>query len=305
MSHNYDILLPGGYFCDLIFTGLPVLPRLGADIFGSGFDMVPGACFYTALALHRLGLRVGWDCDFGDDFYSRFVLDAATSEGIDTSLFRLHAHSLRRISVSFSFAHDRGFISYKDDFESPSPIPTIERHQPRCLLLSSLHSGPQLHALADATHAYGGLVYMDCQSRPETLADPQVVAAIRAVDIFAPNREEALSLTGEPSVEAALARLAELVPLAIIKLDAEGAVARRGDEVAYARGFPVAVVDTTGAGDCFNAGFLYGHLRGMPLEESLRCGNICGGLAASARGGGAMPTAAQLEGWLERYPFSA
>jgi sugar/nucleoside kinase (ribokinase family) len=302
MLHDYDVLLPGGYYCDLIFTGLPELPRLGADLFGTGFDMVPGACFYTALALHRLGLRTGWACDFGDDFYSRFVLDAAAREGIDASLFRLHAQPLRRVSVSFSFAHDRGFISYKDELASSSHIPIIERHQPRCLLLSYLHYGPKLHALADATHAYGGLVYMDCQARPETLADPVVVAAIRAVDIFAPNREEALSLTGESSVEAALARLAELVPLAIIKLGAEGAVARRGAEVAYAPGIPVAVVDTTGAGDCFNAGFLYGHLRGRPLEESLRCGNICGGLATTARGGGAMPTAAQMHEWLGSYP---
>ncbi|MFL5803629.1 MAG: carbohydrate kinase family protein [Roseiflexaceae bacterium] len=295
MPDDYDVLLPGGYYCDLIFTGLPELPRLGADLFGTGFDMVPGACFYTVLALHRLGLRVGWACDFGDDCYSRFVLDAAAREGIDDRLFRLHARPLRRVSVSFSFAHDRGFISYKDEFASPSPIPIIERYRPRCLLLSYLHVGPQLHTLAATTHAYGGLVYMDCQARPETLADPQVVAAIRAIDIFAPNREEALQLTGASSVEVALARLAELVPLAVIKLGAEGAVARRGDQVAHAPGIPVAVVDTTGAGDCFNAGFLYGYLRGMALEDCLRRGNICGGLATAARGCGATPTAAQVE----------
>lgn len=302
MHHDYDVLLPGGYFCDLIFTGLPGLPRLGADLFGTGFDMVPGACFYTVLALKRLGLRVGWACDFGDDFYSRFVLDAAVREGIDDSLFRRHEHPLRRVSVSFSFAHNRGFISYMDEFASPSSIPLIERHQPRCLLLSYLHYGPQLHALADATHAYGGLVYMDCQARAETLADPQVAAAIRAVDIFAPNHEEALALTGQASVEAALARLAELVPLAIIKLGAAGAVARRGDELAHATGIPVAVVDTTGAGDCFNAGFLYGYLRGMALEECLRRGNICGGLATTTRGCEATPTAAQIEEWLRCSP---
>src|SRR5262249_17990029 len=300
--HDYDVLLPGGYFCDLIFTGLPDLPRLGADQFGSGFDMVPGACFYTVLALHRLGLRVGWGCDFGDGFYSRFVLDAAAREGLDDRRLRRPVHPLRRVSVSFSFAHDRGFISYKDEFAPPSPIPIIERYRPRCLLLSYLHYGVQLHALADAIHAYGGLVYMDCQARPETLDQPEVAAAVRAVDIFAPNREEALHLTGASSVEAALARLAELVPLAIIKLGAEGAVARRGDEVVYVPGMPVAVIDTTGAGDCFNAGFLYGYLNDMPLEECLRRGNICGGRATTTRGCAATPTAAQIEERLRHSP---
>src|SRR5689334_21512110 len=101
MSHDYDVLLPDGYFLDLIFTGLPDLPHLGADLFGTGFDMVPGAVFYTALALHRLGLRTGWACDFGDDFCSQRVIEAARQEGMDETLFRQHARPLRRISVSF------------------------------------------------------------------------------------------------------------------------------------------------------------------------------------------------------------
>jgi sugar/nucleoside kinase (ribokinase family) len=295
MTHDYDVLLTDGYFCDLIFTGLPELPRLGADLFGTGFDMVPGAVFYTALALHRLGVRAGWACDFGDDFASRFVLEAASREGIDDSLFRLHDRPLRRVSVAFSYAHDRGFISYQDPLPNDSPIPLIERHRPRIVLLSHLRYGPDLLALAEATHACGGLVYMDCQARPETLADPDVVAALRAVDIFAPNRDEALHLTGAATAEQALARLADLTPTVIVKCGADGAIAQRGDLVAGAPGIAVPVVDTTGAGDCFNAGFMDGYLRGEPLELCLRRGNICGGLATTARGGGALPTSAQVE----------
>jgi sugar/nucleoside kinase (ribokinase family) len=295
MVHNYDVLLPGGYYCDLIFTGLPELPRLGADMFGSGFDMVPGAVFYTALALHRLGLRTGWACDFGDDFCSRFVIDAARREGIDDRLFRHHPRSLRRISVAFSYAHDRGFISYQDELPKISPIPLIERHRPRCVMLSHLHYGDELLELAAATHRYGGLVYMDCQARPNTIAQPEVAAALRAVDFFAPNAAEALHLTGAASVEAALATLATLVPTAIVKRGAEGAIARRGEEVAQAPALAVDVLDTTGAGDCFNAGFVYGYLRGMSLEACLRRGNVCGGLSTTARGCTALPTAIQVE----------
>jgi sugar/nucleoside kinase (ribokinase family) len=300
MTHNYDVLLPDGYFCDLIFTGLPELPRLGADLFGTGFDMVPGAVFYTALALHRLGVHTGWACDFGDDFASRFVLEAARREGIDGGLFRLHDRPLRRISVAFSYAHDRGFISYQDALPNISPIPLIERHRPRVVLLSHLHTGPDLLALAEATHACGGLVYMDCQAHPETLDDPAAVAALRAVDIFAPNRDEALHLTGAATAEQALGRLAELIPLVIVKCGADGAIAWRGGEVARVPGLAVPVLDTTGAGDCFNAGFVDGYLRGEPLETCLRRGNICGGLSTTARGGGAVPTAAQVDAWMRR-----
>src|SRR5205085_6102624 len=114
------------------------------------------------------------------------------------------------------------------------------------------------------------------------------------------NASEALQLTGAATVEAALAQLAELTPLAIVKRGAQGAIAQAGQHMGRAPAIGVDVFDTTGAGDCFNAGFLYGHLRGLPLEDCLRCGNICGGLSTTARGGAAAPSAAQVEEWLRR-----
>lgn len=118
---------------------------------------------------------------------------------------------------------------------------------------------------------------MDCQSNEATLQDAGVVEAIRSVDVFAPNATEAQRLTGEGSVEEALACLAELAPLVLIKLGKDGVIARQGKQVVRSPAIKVEVVDTTGAGDCFNAGFLYGHLNGKPLEACLRYGNLCGG----------------------------
>ena len=62
-----DVMLAGVYFCDLIFTGLPNMPVLGQEIFGTGFDILPGGTFNTAVALHQLGLKVGWLCEFGSE----------------------------------------------------------------------------------------------------------------------------------------------------------------------------------------------------------------------------------------------
>ena len=295
MHHDYDVLLLGGYFCDLIFTGLPEMPHLGAEVYGTGFDMVPGAAFTTAIACRRLGLRVGWSCDFGDDFFSRFVLDAAQREGLPADLFRLHPFPLRQVSVSMSFPHDRSFISFAEPFDRPSPVPLIERHRPRAVLLSSLSYGDRHAALVEAAHGAGGLVYMDCQCNPATLETPGVIEALRRVDIFAPNETEALRLTGTPTLDAALDRLAALTSLVIVKRGAAGALARSAGREVRAPALSVAAFDTTGAGDCFNAGFLYGYLAGRPLEICLRCGNICGGLSTTAHGGGGLPTAARVE----------
>ena len=295
MARDYDVLLLGDYFCDLIFTGLPDLPRLGADLFGAEFDMVPGANYRTALACQRLGLRAAWLCNFGNDLFSRFVLDMAERDGLDTSLFHLHPFPLRRVSSAFSFVQDRGFISYMDPFPLPSPLEVIARHQPRAVLISHLAHDQSQAALAAAARDAGTLVYMDCQSDAATLAMPDVREALRRVDFFAPNESEALYLTGATTVEAALDQLAELAPVAVIKRGSAGAIARHGSDILRMPALSVTVADTTGAGDCFNAGFLYGHLGGLPLAECLRRGNICGGLATESRGTAPLPTAAQVE----------
>jgi sugar/nucleoside kinase (ribokinase family) len=294
MTHDYDVLMPGIYFCDLLFTGLPSMPRLGADLMGTGFDMAPGGSFTTALAFKRLGLRAGWACDFGDDMFSRFVLEAAAREGLDASLFRLHPFPVRRISVAISFPHDRGFVSFMDHVPPESPLPLIARHRPRCLLLPHLHYDAESLALIAEARGHGCLVYMDCQYTEATLATPGVAEALRAVDIFAPNEGEALALTGAATAEEALALLAELTPLAIIKRGDAGALASAAGRIVHAPPLLVEVVDTTGAGDCFNAGFLDGYLRGEPLEACMRRGNICGGLMTTARGVAGIPTAEQV-----------
>ena len=292
---DYDVLLLGSYYCDLIFNGLPELPRLGLDLFGTGFDLVAGGCFRSSTALKRLGLRAGWLCDFGDDLFSRLVLDMAAREGLDDSLFRHHPFPVRRISVAFSFVHDRGFISYADPLPPPAAADTIRAHPPRAVLISHLDYSPEQAAVVAAAREAGAFVFMDCQSVAVNLATPGVREAVARVDVFGPNESEALHLTGAPNVEAALAQLAAIAPAVVIKRGAQGALARAGDITLRSPALAVEVCDTTGAGDCFNAGFLYGHLTGCDLSGCLQRGNICGGLATIARDNGALPDAAALE----------
>jgi sugar/nucleoside kinase (ribokinase family) len=302
MAESYDVLLWGVYFCDLIFTGLPEVPRLGLEVFGTDFNVVPGGPFTSVLAMGRLGLRVGWVCDFGDDLISRFVLGAAREEGIDDSLFQIHPFPVRHVSVAFSFAHDRGFVSFEDDIEPTSAVSFIEQYEPRCLFLPHLHYGGAYDGLFAAARRHGVLVFMDCQSTEATLETPGVVEALQSADIFVPNETEARQLTGAATAEEALAQLAGLTPLVVVKLGSRGAIARSGGEVVRAPALRVDAVDTTGAGDCFNAGFLYGYLHGAPLDTCLRSGNVCGGLSTTAVGGAAAaPTAAVVEEHLQRF----
>jgi sugar/nucleoside kinase (ribokinase family) len=127
---------------------------------------------------------------------------------------------------------------------------------------------------------------MDGNSHEDlALADPAVRQAIASTDVFMPNAHEACRLTGQQDLHRAMAVLAGLVPLLVVKDGAGGAYGCAGGETVHEPAIAVKPVDTTGAGDCFNAGFIAAWLEGRPLRESLRWGNVVGGLSTEELGG--------------------
>jgi sugar/nucleoside kinase (ribokinase family) len=294
-----DVLVLAEYFCDIILTGLPEPPRLGAEIFGESLEIAPGGAYILTTALHRLGVRVRWMARLGNDLFSQFVQAEAQREGLDTSLFQRFDRPLRSVSVSFSFVHDRGFISYMDSFPDQTLEPIIAAQKPRWVVNAPFDGSPESLRLVDFIHQHGGRVYTDCQYVTTTLAEPGLCDMLSVVDIFAPNLSEARQLTGETEPQRAAARLAEFCQLVIVKCGADGAYAQAGRQTWYSPALKVNVLDTTGAGDSFNAGFLAAQLRGEPIEICLRYGNICGGLSTTQRGGAsAAPTLEQLSQYL-------
>jgi len=92
-------------------------------------------------------------------------------------------------------------------------------------------------------------------------------------------------LTRQKDVDQALKRLGQTAPCAVVKLGPRGAAAIQGEEISSMPGFKVEAVDTTGAGDCFAAGFISGYLEGMTVRQCLELGNACGALSTLRPGG--------------------
>ena len=303
MDRDYDILVVGNYSIDLIFTGLPRFPVLGEDTVGTGFDMLPGESYTSAVAMHRLGLKVGWAADFGSDPLSMLALERVRAEGLDESLFIHHDRPLRRISAAASFPEDRAFITYYDpDPQPPAALPALLSATARALLVPGLYYGTDFDLFAGLAHEKDIRLLMDGNSdRQASLENPAVRRAIESVDVFLPNASEARQLSGEQDLEQALRRLAGLGPRVAIKDGPRGAYAWDQDGVLHEPAIPVTPVDTTGAGDCFSAGFAKAWLGGRSLRECLRWGNIMGGLSTLQWGGtGQVVTCQEVEEWLKR-----
>lgn len=302
----FDILVPGHYFCDLIFTDVPQFPALGAEVYTGGLSIVPGGVLNTVVALRRLGVRVGWLGSLGSDLFSQFIRHWIEAEGVDTALLTTEPGDFKRVTVAISMPGDRAFLTYVDDApdRAAMTLDALTRaHDPvraRHLHFTGLMADARTPDLLDHCHAQGMTVSMDCQYRHETLEQPLVREILSRLDWFMPNESEALRLTGTNTLEDAAARLGECVPHLLVKRGAAGASAWVMGERTDSAALALMARDTTGAGDVFNAGFLAAWLRGEPTATCLRWGNVCGGLSTQGMGGTTTaPTLAALRAYLE------
>jgi sugar/nucleoside kinase (ribokinase family) len=290
----YDVVLAGEYYYDLIFSGLGEIPRLGADVWSKDFDAVPGASYTTARAFSLLGVKVGWWCETGTDLFSQLMIAAAARDDIDASLFQRRAEPRIRLSAAFSMAQDRGFISHFQGEETLPSRAEIERLGPRVLIVQGLTCRNELADLFAFARSIGIFCCLDCQHIDEVIADGNLADILRHTDCFLCNETEATRLTNSESHDGALLAIAGYCPTAVIKRGARGAAALHAGQVIEIGAPQVEVVDTTGAGDSFNAGFIYGLLQGWSMEKALRAAVACGSASVTAHGGKALPRESEL-----------
>lgn len=299
-QYGTEVLVVGAYYADLVFHGLSRPVRPGTEVFARGFDILPGGAFTPAMAMRRLGHDVVWSTDFGTDLFSEQVLAATRAEGLDDTGFRFHPVPVRSVTAALSSPEDRAMVSYQDPVARYPLDAVLREHRAQLVILPQLCYGTAVHTALQVAHELGTKVFMDCQDVPCTLETPTVRQILAQVDIFAPNAEEALRLTRAPTLDAAIDTLAGLVDTVVVKRGGWGAIAVRDGRRCEIAAVPVDVVDTTAAGDCFNAGFLHGHLAGHPLPDCLATAVACGAAATSALGSSAAPDLTELTQWLAR-----
>jgi sugar/nucleoside kinase (ribokinase family) len=286
MSEKYDVLVVGDATVDFIFTNLPRLPKLGEDTLARSFQMIPGEAYNTAVTLHRLGVKTAWAANFGNDYLSKIILDFCKAEGLDQTFFVHYNQPYQRLSVAASMPEERGFLSYYDpDPGLPAAIPALAKVNTRYLFIPGLFFGRMFDLALPVIQAKKIKVIMDGNnSDPVTLETKSLRNALKHVEIFLPNRRELLRMTGKEEIEDAMKVVAEYCPLVVVKAGADGSYAYDHKQIYHQPSIPVQVIDTTGAGDCFNAGFIRAMLSEKSLDECLQWGNISAGLSTEGHG---------------------
>lgn len=297
MPKPFDILMAGEINPDLILSG-DVEPVFGqVEKWIDQAEMTIGSSSaIAACGAATLGLRVAFTGVCGDDLFGHFMLDAMQAKGIDVSAVSVRKDQATGISIIFNRQPDRAILTFA------GLIPALQAEnisndllqQARHLHVASYFLQTQLQpgivSLFERAHGLGLTVSLDTNWDPSGQWQG-FDKLLPHVDVFLPNENEALALSRTQDVEEALTRLGQLCPTVAIKKGAAGAVASQQGEIARVEALSMQVVDTVGAGDSFDSGFLYGYLHQWPVEKSLRFASVCGSLSTQAAGGtNAQPT---------------
>jgi len=292
-SGSKRVLVAGELNVDLILQGYQAFPAPGKEVLVDDFVMTLGsASAICAMGLARLGMPVAFLGVVGDDPWGAYCVDVLRTAGIDISRVTVDPRIKTGVTVSLTSAkRDRALISYLGSIAAleASAIPDDafrgfdHLHVSSYFLQGRLR--PACAAVFRRARAAGLSTSLDPGFDPSERWGADLQDTLREVDLFFPNEVELRAITGTSDVRDGLARLANGRTLAIAKLGPRGAAALVEGALIEVAAFPVDPVDTTGAGDSFDAGFLFAWLAGRTLEECLRWGAACGSLSTRGSGG--------------------
>lgn len=300
---NYDVIVIGDANIDLVVAGCNELPAPGQEVLVQNMTIhVGGGAALFSLALAKLGLKIAFNGVLGEDGFGQFVRDQFSRYGIDTSYIRKSKKNTG-ISIAINPENDRSFITYTGSNADLSlqqldmNSVTLGRHVHLTGYRGS-HNHKEYIETVKKLKALGVTTSIDVGWDDTGEWYQGIFDLMNEVDVFFMNEAEARHYTGCSTAADSMRLLAKHCSHIVLKLGSEGATASVDGRQLHRSSFSVRVVDTTGAGDSFNAGYIYGYLAGKEPEECLVYGNACGALSVSEYGGSTGTTNIQL---LEKF----
>ena len=289
---QYDVSVVGELNLDLVLYGLPSRFDLDREYLASNLNLTLGsssAIFAHNLAL--LGNRVSFHSAIGKDGLGEICLERLSESGVDASGVKRFPGKQTGITVILAQPLKRFILTYPGVMgEMRLEDVNLERiAEARHLHLSSFFLQtalrPRVMELFRRAKEAGLSTSLDTNDDPEDAWASDVLDVLPWVDVLLPNEREACRLAHCDDPIQALKVLAMKGPLVVMKRGPKGAIAQQGADVSEALPLKVDALDTIGAGDSFDAGFLHRFIRGAGVEECLRFGNLTGAFSTTRSGG--------------------
>jgi sugar/nucleoside kinase (ribokinase family) len=289
----FDVTSAGELNLDLILYGLPEQLFPERELLADRMMLTLGSS--SAIVAHNLaalGSRVGFQSRIGDDPLGRIALERLSEGGVDVSKVRIIAGSTATgLTVILHHERWRNILTYPgtiseltwDDLDLDYLTNSRHFHFSSYFLQKSLR--PRVDELFRYMKSKGLTISLDTNDDPDDRWEGGLLGILRHVDVFLPNEREACKAAGTQNLEEAISKLSTLVPVLVVKVGPKGALAQNGSQRFIATSKEVVPVDSVGAGDSFDAGFLHEYVRGSDLAACLASGNRAGALSTTRPGG--------------------
>lgn len=291
-DHPVRILVVGEINVDFVFKGCHALPTPGKEVLADDFVMTPGSSsMICAMGLARLGNRVAFHGRLGSDASGKFCLQALRDANIDVASLRPDGALRTGVTASLSTPQDRALVTFAgaiaelraEEIRDEWLGAADHLHVSSYYLQKALRPGCRdLFARAAAA---GLSTSLDPGFDPEQRWESDLFDTLREVDVFLPNEQELQAIAGRSDTREALAQMQNGRTQTVVKRGRQGCTSLRQDQWLDVPAYSVDAIDSTGAGDSFDAGFLHAWLREMPLPDCMRWGNACGSLSTRGIGG--------------------
>ncbi|WP_353068465.1 sugar kinase [Tunturibacter empetritectus] len=288
---RFDVTIAGEINLDLILYGLAKEMPVERELLASDFRLTLGSS--SAIVAHNLaslGVKVGFVTRVGPDDLGKLALARLAESGVDLSQVQ-SGSSGTGVTVLLPHGKERHILTYLGTIAEMTveDLPMEYLLSSRHFHLSSLYLQrglqPGLADLLRKLKSAGLTISLDTNDDPEDKWAGVLDEILDLVDIFLPSQDELIRIAGVSTVEEALEIVGRRVRVVVVKCGSKGALAQDGVIRQHIPGLTVTPVDTIGAGDSFNAGFLSAYLRGASVNEAAHMGNVTGALSTLAPGG--------------------
>ena len=290
---RFDVTIAGELNLDLILYGLPEQLPPERELLADRMTLTLGSS--SAIVAHNLaalGSRVGFQSRIGEDQLGGIALERLQQGGVDVSrVRRISGTTTTGLTVILHHPEWRNILTYSgtiselvwNDLDLDYLSDSRHFHFSSYYLQKGIR--PRVAELFQNLKSKGLTISLDTNDDPEDRWEGDLHELLRHVDVFLPNEREACKAAATDDLEIAIQRLSSLVPLLVVKLGRKGSLAVRGNERFECPSREVIAVDTVGAGDSFDAGFLHQFVRGADLSACLKSGNLAGALSTTRPGG--------------------
>lgn len=288
-----DIIVVGELNIDLILNRLTLFPKIGAEVLAKQMTLTLGSSSAIfASNLSSLGAKVAFIGKIGKDIFGDLVLQCLNRKGVNTNMVIQDKALTTGATVVLNIDEDRAMITHPGAMENLAynDIHLAKLSHAKHLHLSSYFIQPGLQksvaTLFQEAKKAGLTTSFDTQWDPYEKWELDINNILPYVDVFLPNEKELLQLTGKENLEEAIDHIKKSVNILVVKLGNKGSVSVYKGKTLFKPAFlNEKVVDTIGAGDCFNAGFIYKFIQQAPIETCQDFGNLIGYISTTAPGG--------------------